>query len=51
MVDLPLPSNWAEATARCPRCGEVRMVEYDPALRVWVCGVCSTTWQQETTAS
>jgi hypothetical protein len=29
----------------CPRCGEPRLIFFDPTLRVWVCQVCSQTWK------
>lgn len=30
--------------ARCPGCGEERLVEWDATLRRFVCAVCSRTW-------
>jgi hypothetical protein len=29
---------------RCPRCGEDRLTEFDPAIRKNVCDVCSMQW-------
>ena len=30
--------------ARCPSCGEERLIEWDPVLRHWYCAVCGVTW-------
>jgi len=38
VVDVP--------TGRCPKCGEPRLVEWDPALGKWVCDVCSHQWRE-----
>jgi len=31
--------------ARCPKCHEERLTEWDPALRKFVCDVCSAQWR------
>jgi hypothetical protein len=33
-----------EEEPMCPRCGELRQIEWDPVLRRWFCVVCSRTW-------
>lgn len=32
---------------RCPRCGEDRLIEWDPVLQRWTCLVCSALWAEE----
>lgn len=41
---LKLPSNWTLAAVSCPRCGETVAIEYDGAIRRWVCDRCSMQW-------
>jgi hypothetical protein len=33
-----------QQAVRCPGCGERRMIEWDLALRRWVCAVCDRQW-------
>jgi len=34
-------------TVRCPGCGERRLIEWDTAIRRWVCAVCDRQWRIE----
>jgi hypothetical protein len=34
-----------QGPARCPGCGEDRLVEFDPVLRRWECAVCGRWWR------
>jgi hypothetical protein len=38
------PSREPEPT--CPRCGETRLIEFDPVLKRFVCKVCATDWRE-----
>jgi ribosomal protein L37AE/L43A len=37
-----------QQTPRCPGCGERQMIEWDLALRRWVCAVCDRQWHPGT---